>query len=66
MSSGKSDELRCWSLEQSGSSVVVCHSGDFEGSEFSSDEFLLLVDHRSKLVGELYATNQWSENRVNW
>lgn len=53
-------------LEQSGSSVVVCHSADFEGSEVSSDEFLLLVDHRSKLVDGLYATNQCSENRFNW
>ena len=52
-------------LEQSGSSVVVCHSADFEGSEASSDEFLL-VDHRSKLVDGLYATNQCSENRFNW
>ena len=53
-------------LEQSRSSVVVCHSADFEGSEVSNDEFLLLVDHRSKLVDGLYATNQCSENRFNW
>jgi len=53
-------------LEQSSSSVVICHSGDFEGSEVSSDEFSLLVDHRSILVDGLYTTNQCSEKRFNW
>ena len=50
-------------LEQSSSSVVICHS---EGSEVSSDEFSLLVDHRSILVDGLYTTNQCSEKRFNW